>query len=152
MTARQPGEGRQGAKVSPETGTMWRWDSATNGCLPSISPSAPHAKGELSLGKTKKRTAPQFEVLASGEFWGAHDSWTEYLCLARNADGSITLSSRARQILAEAYRYKERDWLPATIGRKEVHGFDGVRRVGRYRINWFPYVPSGRSSAPKMVP
>ena len=24
MTARQPGEGRQGAKVSPETGTMWR--------------------------------------------------------------------------------------------------------------------------------
>ena len=24
MTARQPGKGRQGAKVSPETGTMWR--------------------------------------------------------------------------------------------------------------------------------
>ena len=104
------------------------------------------------MGKTKKKTARQFEVLLEGEFCGMHDFWTEYLCLTRNPDGSITLTSCGRQILAEAARYKERGWLPATIGRKEVHGFDGVRRVGRYRINWFPYVPSGRSSAPKMVP
>src|SRR5262249_52792794 len=102
-----------------------------NQWLPSsISLQEHYAQGELSLGKTKKKTAPQFEVLITGEFWGAHDSWTEYLCLARNADGSITLSSRAREILAEAYRYKERDWLPGTIGRKEVHGFDGDYVVG----------------------
>jgi hypothetical protein len=57
-------------------------------------PTAPHAQGETSLGKTtKKKTAPQFEVMISGEFWGAHDSWTEYLCMARNADRSITLTN-----------------------------------------------------------
>jgi hypothetical protein len=81
------------------------------------------------LGKARKKTAQQFEVLITGEFYGATDSWTEYLCLARNADGSITLSSRSREILAEAARYRERD-LPATIRRKEVAGFDGDYVVG----------------------
>jgi hypothetical protein len=32
-----------------------------------------------SLGKTRKKMAPQFDVLISSEFYGAHDSWTEYL-------------------------------------------------------------------------
>jgi hypothetical protein len=72
----------------------------------------------------------RFEVLMSGEFWGAHDSWTEYLCLARNADGSITLTSRSHEILAESGRYKERGWLPSTIRRKEVRGFEGDYVVG----------------------
>ena len=78
----------------------------------------------------KRRKAEQYEVLLEGEFWGAHDTWTEYLCMERNKDGSITLTSRARQILAEAGRYKERGWLPATIRRKEVWGYDGDYVVG----------------------
>jgi hypothetical protein len=67
----------------------------------------------------------------SGEFYGAPDSWTEYLCLAQNGGGSITLSSRSREILAEAAPYRERGWLPTTIRRKEVSGFDGDYVVGK---------------------
>ena len=130
MTARQPGEGRQGAKVSPETGTMWRTTAQPTAAFLDL-PSAPHAQGEIALGKNKKEDAEQYEILLSGEFYGADDSWTEYLCMARNPDGSITLTSRARQILAEAGRYKERGWLPATIRRKEVWGYDGDYVVGQ---------------------
>ena len=82
------------------------------------------------MGKTRKKTAQQYEILLSGEFYGSVDSWTEYLCLARHSDGSITLTSRARQILAEAGRYKKRGWLPPTIRRKEVWGYDGDYVVG----------------------
>jgi hypothetical protein len=82
------------------------------------------------LGKTRKQAAQKFDVLLKGEFYGFHDIWTEYLCLARNADGSITLTSRAREILGEAGRYKERGRLPATIRRKEVWGIDGDYVVG----------------------
>jgi hypothetical protein len=82
------------------------------------------------LGKARKKAAPQFELLITGEFYGALDSWTEYLCVARNADGSITLSSRSREILAEAGKYRERGWLPETIRRKEVEGYDGDYVVG----------------------
>ena len=52
------------------------------------------------MGKTRKT----FDVLISGEFYGAHDSWTEYLCLAQNPDGSITLTNRAHYILEDAGR------------------------------------------------
>jgi hypothetical protein len=83
------------------------------------------------LGKTRKKATPQFEILITGEFYGSVDSWTEYLCLARNADGSITLNSRSREILAEAGKYRERGWLPATIRRKEVEGYDGDYVVGK---------------------
>jgi hypothetical protein len=83
------------------------------------------------LGKARKKTIPQFEVLITGDFYGSVDSWTEYLCLARNADGSITLSSRSREILAEAARCRQRDVLPARIGRKAVWGFDGDYVVGK---------------------
>ena len=48
-----------------------------------------------------------------------------------NKDGCVTLTSRAREILAEAGRYKERGWLPATIRRKEVWGCDGDYLVGQ---------------------
>ena len=82
------------------------------------------------MGKTRKK-AEKYVVLLNGEFWGAHDTWTEYLCMERNKDGTITLTSRARQILAEAGRYKERGWLPATIRRKEVWGYDGDYVVGQ---------------------
>ena len=82
------------------------------------------------MGKTRKRAAQKFDVLLKGEFHGFHDIWTEYLCLARNADGSITLTSRAHEILAEAGRYKERGWLPVSIRRKEVRGYDGDYVVG----------------------
>jgi hypothetical protein len=97
----------------------------------SISPQHRTPIGGISVGKTRKKTAQQYEILLSGEFYGAVDSWTEYLCLARNPDGSITLTSRARQILAEAGRYKKRGWLPATIRRKEVWGYDGDYVVGQ---------------------
>jgi hypothetical protein len=82
------------------------------------------------LGKAQKKTTPQFEVLIAGDFYGSVDTWTEYLCLARNADGSITLSSRSREILAEAAPYMERGWLPETIRGKEVEGYDGDYVVG----------------------
>jgi hypothetical protein len=130
MTARQPGEGRQGAKVSPETGTMWRTTAQPTAAFLDL-PSAPHANGGISLGKTRKKPAQQHQVLLSGEFWGAHDFWTEYLCMERKKDGSITLTSRARQILAEAGQYKKRGRLPATIRRKEVWGYDGDYVVGQ---------------------
>ena len=41
------------------------------------------------MGKARKKKAQPYEVLISGEFWGAHDFWTEYLCMERNPDGSI---------------------------------------------------------------
>jgi hypothetical protein len=81
---------------------------------------------ELRLGKARKKT-PQFEVLIAGDFYGS----VEYLCLARNADGSVTPSSRSREILAEAARYRERDRLPATIRGKEVSRIDGDFVVGK---------------------
>jgi hypothetical protein len=83
------------------------------------------------LGNARKKTTPQFEILITGEFYGSVDSWTEYLCVARNADGSITLSSRSREVLAEAAKYRQRGWLPATIRRKEVEGYDGDYVVGK---------------------
>jgi len=76
------------------------------------------------MGKARKKPARQYEALLDGEFYGLVDSWTEHLCLARNPDCS-TLTSRSHQILAEAYRYEERGWLPETIRGKEV---GGVRR------------------------
>jgi hypothetical protein len=109
---------------------MWR--RQRNEWLPSsISLQYRTPAGELRLGKARKKTTSKFEILITGEFYGALDSWTEYLCLARNVDGSITLSSRSREILAEAAKYRERGWLPATIRRKEVSGFDGDYVVGK---------------------
>src|SRR5215469_15444975 len=119
MTARQPGEGRQGAKVSPETGTMWRTTAQTTAAF-LRSPFSTARPWRISLGRARKKTAQQFDVLLEGEFYGFVDSWTEYLCMERNKDGSITLTSRAHQILAEAGRYKERGWLPESIRGKEV--------------------------------
>jgi hypothetical protein len=82
------------------------------------------------LGKASRKTTQKFEVLTAGDFYGSVDRWTEYLCLARNADGSITLSSRSREILAEAPRYRERGWLPTAIRRRAVWGLDGDYVVG----------------------
>jgi hypothetical protein len=130
MTARQPGAARQGAKVSPETGTMWRTTAQPTAAFLDL-PSAPHAHGGILLGKPRKKMAQKFDVLLSGEFYGFVDSWTEYLCLARNQDGSITLTSRSREILAESGRYRQRGWLPATIRRKEAWGYDGDYVVGQ---------------------
>ena len=64
-----------------------------------------HARGGI-VSKTRQETKQQFEILTSGTFYGFTDDWTEYLCLAHNPDGSITLSSRKRKILAEAARYR----------------------------------------------
>jgi hypothetical protein len=55
MTARQPGEGRQGAKVSPETGTMWRTTAQPTAAFLDLS-SAPHAHGRTALNKRLLRS------------------------------------------------------------------------------------------------
>ena len=39
-------------------------------------------------------------ILLVAEFGGALDTWSEFLCLERNADGTVTLSSRS-QILGD---------------------------------------------------
>ena len=74
-------------------------DSANQRLPSSISLQHRTPIGGISLGKTRKKTAQLYEILLSGEFYGFGDNWTEYLCLARHPDGSITLTSRARQIL-----------------------------------------------------
>jgi hypothetical protein len=45
--------------------------------------------------------------------------------------GRFWVSPEAHEILAEAGKYRERGWLPATIRRKEVSGFDGDYVVGK---------------------
>jgi hypothetical protein len=55
MTARQPGEGRQGAKVSPETGTMWRTTAQPTAALLGL-PSAPHVDGRTTLKRTSSKS------------------------------------------------------------------------------------------------
>jgi hypothetical protein len=116
MTARQPGEA---AKVprSARYGDDVANDSATDGCLPN--PLSRKSKGLAVIGlpglptvpvwstsslrkrcSMRKREKEEYEVVAQGKFSGFVDEWTEYLCLARNRDGSIALSSRSREILA----------------------------------------------------
>jgi len=123
MTARQPGEAAKMPRSARKRGRRGDETAQPTAAFLDLPPQDYYAQGERSLGKTTKKTAAPFEVLLKGGFSGTHDFWTEYLCQARNADGSITLSSRARQILAEAGPYRAQDWLPATINRKRVHGF-----------------------------
>jgi hypothetical protein len=94
-------------------------------------PSVPRAHGRTSFGQSTEEDGTAVRDSDHGEFYGSVDSWTEYLCFARNADGTITLSSRSREILAEAARYRERDRLPATIRGKDVSGYDGDYVVGK---------------------
>src|SRR5262249_43396263 len=49
----RPGKGRQGAKVSPETGTMWRTTAQTTAAFLDL-PSAPHAHGRNFIGQSTK--------------------------------------------------------------------------------------------------
>ena len=60
MTAQQPGEGRQGAKVSPETGTMWRTTAQPTAAFLDL-PSAPHVHGRATLNKRSLRSDPATE-------------------------------------------------------------------------------------------
>ena len=73
------------------------------------------------------------EVLAADEFHGFLDSWTEYLCLEEHGDGSISLSSRSREYLAERSEYVDEDdkeHIPAEIDGQRVWGCDGDYIVG----------------------
>src|SRR5215471_17814683 len=56
MTARQPGEGRQGAKVSPETGTMWRTTAQPTAAFLDL-PSAPRAHWRNFFGQNTKEVS-----------------------------------------------------------------------------------------------
>jgi hypothetical protein len=73
---------------------------------------------ERPLGKIRKKTTTQFEVLFAGDFYGFVHGWTEYLCLGRNADSSITLSSRWREILAN-----QSERMVGLTGSETVHFF-----------------------------
>ena len=58
------------------------------------------------------------EILLMAEFDGAIDTWSEFLCIQRNDDGTITLSSRSRPILAEVSAYEDDEGkvtLPETV-------------------------------------
>jgi hypothetical protein len=74
-------------------------------------------------GCVVKKKSAKYEILISAEFSGALDIWTEYLCVQRHRNGSITLSSRSSEILAEACDYQDEDGnedLPALINGKKV--------------------------------
>jgi hypothetical protein len=73
------------------------------------------------------------EILLSGEFYGAIDSWTEFLCLERHLDGTITLSSRGHQILGETMPYSDEDGnlsLPPILNGQVVGGHEGDYVIG----------------------
>src|SRR5438128_1728911 len=116
-------------------GTMWQI-AAINGVAFVAVPLRVPRRGESDfMPRAKKRDkSTEFEILLSGGFWGAHDFWTERLCMERHPNRSVTLSSRSNEILAEAGRYID-EWghrksLPRTINRKAVVGFDGDYVVG----------------------
>lgn len=76
-------------------------------------------------------------VLAKAEFCGAIDCWTEFLCLQENPDGTITLSSCSRKMLAEARDYSDEDGeqsLPEYIDGERVWGVDGDFVVGEQLV------------------
>lgn len=79
--------------------------------------------------KNTRRT--RREILLSAEFSGMPDIWTEHLCLERHTNGSITLSSRGRAVLAEVRQYRDDDdegegefHLPKYIDGERVWGAD----------------------------
>jgi hypothetical protein len=41
------------------------------------------------------------KIIASQEFSGRSDTWTEYLCIETSADGQVTISSRSNVLLGE---------------------------------------------------
>jgi hypothetical protein len=73
------------------------------------------------------------EILASMQFSGVLDAWTEALCLERHADGTITLSSRSHEVLAEDTAFWGEDGelhLPAEIHGEKVVGTEGDYVIG----------------------
>jgi hypothetical protein len=75
----------------------------------------------------------RFEILLVGEFCGVHDAWHEYLCLRLNDDGTVTLSSRSLEVLAEVHAYVDEEGeeqLPEMIEGKTVSGREGDYVVG----------------------
>jgi len=81
--------------------------------------------------KTEKHDGP--EILLVAEFSGALDAWPEHLCIERNADDTITLSSRSRAIIADISHYTDDDGeviLPEAINGQRVFGHDSEYVVG----------------------
>ena len=71
---------------------------------------------------------PRFEILTSATFWGFTDQWAEYLCIEREGNGGVTLTSRSRQVLAEVGQYIDEEGelkLPSKIEGKKVWGIEG---------------------------
>jgi hypothetical protein len=81
--------------------------------------------------KTEEHDGP--EILLVAEFSGALDAWPEHLCIERNTDGTITLSSRSRAIIGEVSQYMDDDGeviLPEAIDGQRVFGYDGEYVIG----------------------
>jgi hypothetical protein len=87
-------------------------------------------------------------ILGPFEFHGATDSWTEYLCIEKLADGSLELSSRSNELLGygdwwlgevvwpEGYSPDandpdgDEDVLPLSVGGRTVWRRNGDGIVG----------------------
>src|SRR5690349_4529686 len=86
-------------------------------------PGSPASSGQEGTGDPLRA----FEILLSDTWAGVHDLWEEYLCIEQNADGTVTLSSRAHEGLAETFEYTDEDGeihLPSHIEGKAV-GVEG---------------------------
>ncbi len=85
-----------------------------------------------------------YRILLEGEFHGAIDAWTEYLCLEIMPGGRVTITSRSAELLmGEGWEAGEAVWpqgydpesddgetLPISVGGKTVAGRDGDFLVG----------------------
>jgi hypothetical protein len=80
---------------------------------------------------TEEHTGP--EILLVAEFSGMLDAWPEHLCIEKNADGTITLSSRSHPVLAEVGKFMDDEGevhLPEAIDGVRVGGYEGDYVVG----------------------
>jgi hypothetical protein len=81
--------------------------------------------------ETEKGGEP--EILLMAEFSGILDAWSEFLCIERNADGTVTLSSRSHPALAEVAKFMDDEGevhLPEAIDGVRVGGYEGDYVVG----------------------
>jgi len=81
----------------------------------------------------EKKKGGEPEVILIAEFSGAHDAWVEHLCIERNADGTISLSSRSHAALAEVADFVDDEGgvrLPEAVDGVRVGGYEGNYVVG----------------------
>ena len=85
----------------------------------------------------EKKKGGEPEVILIAEFSGAHDAWVEHLCIERNADGTISLSSRSHAALAEVADFVDDEGgvrLPEAVDGVRVGGYEGNYVVGEHLL------------------